>query len=57
MTNGFGGPQTGDWRGLNFSRFDNIIQEGNNQQTRPNLVVPPPPFIPPPPPPPCGYCF
>ena len=58
MTNGFGGPQTGDWRGLNFNRFDNIIQEGNNQQTRPLLVVPPPPQIIPPPPPCVGYgCF
>jgi len=50
MVNGFGGPQTGDWRGLNFHRFDNITQEGNNQQTRSNLHPPLPPLPPPPPP-------
>jgi hypothetical protein len=54
MTNGFGGPQTGDWRGVNFEPFDRILIEGNNQQNRPNLNVPPPPvviIVPPPPPP------
>jgi hypothetical protein len=56
MANGFGGPQTGDWRGLNFEPFDRYIIQGANQGLRPNLIVPPPPPVivplPPPPPPP-----
>lgn len=53
MANGFGGLATGDWRGVDWRRFEQFLSESNNQIQRHQLNVPPPP--PPPPPPFSGF--